>query len=517
MYSEKKQALAAELSLKRPAVLAVSGAHNSGKTTLLEKLIPLLRARGLKVGVIKHDGHDFTPDVPGTDSFRLREAGAEGVAVFSGSRYLLTEEFRLNEQDLLALFERHGYDLVLMEGFKESGWPKIEVVRKAVSEEPVSFEPLAIVGMFRARILHWTSPQRWPTGSLHRCLHCNEGRRNHETDPYRRCGRQVLCHDITQIIPGEFKGARFKKGHVIQPEDIPVLLSIGKENLYVWEKKPGILHEDEAAALLYKAAAGQNIHGTEPREGKIELIADCDGLLKIDRRALLAVNSTPQMMIATIHGDLPVKKGAKLAGTRIIPLVIEQEKMEAMQAAAGPKPILNVLPFHQKKFAVINTGSEVFKGRIEDKFTPILEQKLAVYGCEMAFHKVCDDDPAGITAAILEAKAAGCELIFTTGGMSVDPDDRTPLAIRNTGAEIVTYGAPVLPGAMFLVSYLDGVPVCGLPGCVMYAKRTIFDLLLPRLLADDPITAEDIARLGEGGLCLGCAECHWPNCGFGHC
>ena len=298
---------------------------------------------------------------------------------------------------------------------------------------------------------------------------------------------QVLCHDITQIIPGEFKGARFRKGHIIQPEDIPVLLSIGKENLYVWEKKPGILHEDEAAALLYKAAAGKNIHGTEPKEGKIELIADCDGLLKINREALLAVNRTPQMMIATIHGDLPVKKGQKLAGTRIIPLVIEQEKMDAMQAAAGSEPILNVLP------------------------------KLAEYGCEMTFHKVCDDDPAGITTAILEAKEAGCELIFTTGGMSVDPDDRTPLAIRNTGADIVTYGAPVLPGAMFLVSYLDGVPVCGLPGCVMYAKRTIFDLLLPRLLADDAITAEDIARLGEGGLCLGCAECHWPNCGFGHC
>ena len=328
---------------------------------------------------------------------------------------------------------------------------------------------------------------------------------------------QVLCHDITQIIPGEFKGARFRKGHVIQPEDIPVLLSIGKENLYVWEKKPGILHEDEAAALLYKAAAGKNIHGTEPKEGKIELIADCDGLLKINREALLAVNRTPQMMIATIHGDLPVKKGQKLAGTRIIPLVIEQEKMDAMQAAAGSEPILNVLPMQAKKFAVITTGSEVFKGRIEDKFTPILVGKLAEYGCEMTFHKVCDDDPAGITAAILEAKAAGCELIFTTGGMSVDPDDRTPLAIRNTGADIITYGAPVLPGAMFLVSYLDGVPVCGLPGCVMYAKRTIFDLLLPRLLADDAISAEDIARLGEGGLCLGCAECHWPNCGFGHC
>ena len=195
---------------------------------------------------------------------------------------------------------------------------------------------------------------------------------------------QVLCHDITQIIPGEYKDARFRKGHVIQPEDIPVLLSIGKENLYVWEKHPGILHEDEAAALLYKAAAGKNIHGTAPKEGKIELIADCDGLLKINRRALMAVNSTPQMMIATIHGDLPVKKGQKLAGTRIIPLVIEQEKMDAMQAAAGAEPILNVLPMQAKKFAVITTGSEVFKGRIEDKFTPILVGKLAEYGCTRA-------------------------------------------------------------------------------------------------------------------------------------
>ena len=326
---------------------------------------------------------------------------------------------------------------------------------------------------------------------------------------------QVLCHDITQIIPGQFKGARFRKGHIVQPEDIPVLLSIGKENLYIWEKRPGILHEDEAAALLYKAAAGRNIHGTEPKEGKIELVADCDGLLKIDRAALLAVNRTPQMMIAAIHGDLPVKKGQKLAGTRIIPLVIEQEKMDAMQAAAGSEPILNVLPFHPKKFAVITTGSEVFKGRIEDRFTPILVGKLAEYGCEMTYHKTCDDDPAGITAAILEAKAAGCEMIFTTGGMSVDPDDRTPLAIKNTGAEIITYGAPVLPGAMFLVSYLDGVPVCGLPGCVMYAKATIFDLVLPRIAAGVRLKKRDFTAFGEGGLCLGCDSCTYPHCGFG--
>ncbi len=327
---------------------------------------------------------------------------------------------------------------------------------------------------------------------------------------------QVLCHDVTRIIPGVEKGPAFRKGHIIQPEDIPVLLSIGKENLYVWEKKPGILHEDEAAALLYHAAAGANIHGTEAKEGKIELIADCDGLLKINRKGLVAVNRLPQMMIATIRGDMPVKKGARLAGTRIIPLVIEQEKMDEMQQAAGSEPLLNVLPFKPKRCAVLTTGSEVFKGRIKDSFTPILETKLAEYGCKIDFHRVLDDDPAGITAAILEAKDAGCELIFCTGGMSVDPDDRTPLAIKNTGADIISYGAPVLPGAMFLLSYLDGVPVCGLPGCVMYAKRTIFDLIFPRLLADDPVTSEDLAELGEGGFCLGCGNCTWPNCGFGH-
>ena len=326
---------------------------------------------------------------------------------------------------------------------------------------------------------------------------------------------QVLCHDITQIIPGEYKDARFRKGHVIQPEDIPVLLSIGKENLYVWEKHPGILHEDEAAALLYKAAAGKNIHGTAPKEGKIELIADCDGLLKINRKALMAVNSTPQMMIATIHGDLPVKKGQKLAGTRIIPLVIEQEKMDAMQAAAGAEPILNVLPMQAKKVGIITTGSEVFKGRIEDKFTPILQSKLAVYGCEMVFHKVCDDDPAGITAAILEAKAAGCELIFTTGGMSVDPDDLTPTAIADAGAEVVTYGMPSQPGNMLLVAYAGKTCIVGVPGAAVKLPTTTLDVVLPQIFTGVKFKKEDFVRLGDGGVCQSCDGCHWPNCTFG--
>ena len=328
----------------------------------------------------------------------------------------------------------------------------------------------------------------------------------------------ILCHDLTQIIPGEFKGARFRKGHVVTEEDVPVLLSMGKEHLYVWEMQPGMLHEDDAALRLCGLSMGKNIRRSEDiREGKIELFAQCDGYFTVDAERLFAVNSVPDVMLATRKGGTAVKSGDKLAGMRVIPLAVPESTLKQAETAAGPEPILNVLPYRLKSAGIVTTGSEVKSGLIEDKFTPILEAKLKEYGCEMTFHKVCDDDPAGITAAILEAKAAGCELIFTTGGMSVDPDDRTPLAIKNTGADIITYGAPVLPGAMFLVSYLDGVPVCGLPGCVMYAKRTIFDLLLPRLLADDLITAEDIARLGEGGLCLNCEVCHWPNCGFGHC
>ncbi len=347
----------------------------------------------------------------------------------------------------------------------------------------------------------------------------------------------VLCHDITQIINTEdesrgihkCKGPVFRKGHVVTQEDVPVLLSVGKEHLYVWEKSEGILHEDEAAEILRDLCLNTNMHASTPSEGKIEITAECDGLLKIDSNALRSVNSTPQMMIATRHGNTPVKCGDKLAGTRIIPLVIEQEKMLSMRervlAMSDGAPILHLMPYAHKKVGIVTTGSEVYKGRIKDTFTPVLIKKMEEFDVEIAGHIVCDDDDKKTTAAILELIEKGADLVLCTGGMSVDPDDRTPLAIRNTGAEIISYGAPVLPGAMFLVSYLHRkneenteetvIPVLGLPGCVMYAKRTIFDILLPRIMADDPITAEDIADLGEGGLCLGCSICTWPNCGFG--
>ena len=327
---------------------------------------------------------------------------------------------------------------------------------------------------------------------------------------------QVLCHDITQIIKGVTKDAAFRKGQVIREEDIPVLLSMGKDNLYVWERDENMLHEDEAAEILRDMCINQNMSPTAPKEGKINLIADCDGLFIADTERLFKINSFGRMMIATLPSGIPVKKGEKIAGTRVIPLVIEKEVMEQAKALAGDEPLLRLLPIKKKKFGLVTTGNEVFHGRIKDTFSPVVIEKMAEYGCELMGHEISDDDHERITACIHKLLDAGAEMVLCTGGMSVDPDDKTPLAIKNTGANIISYGAPVLPGAMFLLSYMDvGRPVCGLPGCVMYARRSIFDIVLPFLLCDEPVTEQMLAGLGNGGLCRNCPECHFPNCGFG--
>lgn len=333
----------------------------------------------------------------------------------------------------------------------------------------------------------------------------------------------VLCHDITQIIPGVIKDAVFRKGHIVTKEDIPVLLSIGKENLYVWEKTQGMLHEDEAAEILKKICIGNNSDdlfiSSSPKEGKIEIKANCSGLLKIDDDRLMAINSLGEMMIASVHGNFYVKKGDKICATRIIPLIIDEKKMENAKKIAGDKPLFSIIPLEQKKTVIITTGSEVAKGRIEDCFGPVVKAKLAELDVPVIEQIILLDEQEAITYNILKSIENGAEMVICTGGMSVDPDDRTPGAIKATGADIISYGAPILPGAMFLLSYIEQrskkIPVLGLPGCVMYAKRTVFDLLLPRILANDNITASDISRYGQGGLCLNCETCHFPNCGFG--
>ncbi len=330
----------------------------------------------------------------------------------------------------------------------------------------------------------------------------------------------VLCHDITQIIKGVTKDAVFRKGHIVTEEDIPVLLSVGKENLYVWEKEEGMLHENDAAEILRQICQGEHMHPSDVKEGKIELIADIDGVLKIEREKLRKVNSLGEIMIASRHGDFPVKKGDKLAGTRVIPLVISEEKMQQAKDVTAGGAIFNILPYKKKKAGIVTTGSEVYYHRIKDTFTPVIEEKMAEYDIEIGGHEICNDDPQMIENAIRSLLADGCNMIVCTGGMSVDPDDRTPYAIRQVTGEIVSYGAPVLPGAMFLLAYYreegkEVIPVLGLPGCVMYSKRTIFDLVLPRVTVGEILAAEDLNTLGEGGLCLNCPECTFPNCGFG--
>ena len=296
---------------------------------------------------------------------------------------------------------------------------------------------------------------------------------------------------------------------------MPVLLSVGKEHVYIWEKDDTRFHENEAARILCEMSRNDYMDASDPSEGKIELTAQVDGLFTLDRQRLYAVNSLGEMMIATRHAG-PVKKGDKLAGMRVIPLVIEKEKMAEARETAGNTPLLTLTPYRALKVGLITTGSEVYYGRIQDQFTPVIKAKLAEYGAEVTHHVLLPDDHAAVTEKIKEFLADGVDMVLCTGGMSVDPDDKTPLAIRNAGVNIVTYGAPVLPGAMFLLSYTDdGRPVCGLPGCVMYAKRTIFDLVLPYLAAGVPVTREQIAAYGEGGLCLNCKVCTWPNCGFG--
>lgn len=326
----------------------------------------------------------------------------------------------------------------------------------------------------------------------------------------------VLCHDMTRIVKDVVKDAAFRKGHIVREEDIPVLLSMGKEHIYVYEKKEGMVHENDAALVLSELCINDHMTTTEVKEGKIEIKAEIDGFFQVDVDKLNSINSLDEIMIATRMGNLPVKAGDKLAGMRVIPLVIDEEKLTNAKEIAGDKPILKITPFKNLKAGIVTTGNEVFYGRIRDTFTPVIEDKLKNQGIEVICHITSNDDTDRIKSAIMEIKESGADLIICTGGMSVDPDDLTPAAIKNSGAKIVTYGAPVLPGAMFLLAYFDdGTTIMGVPGCAMYKKNTIFDIILPYVTAGIEIDKSHIARLGYGGLCLDCEVCHYPNCQFG--
>lgn len=333
--------------------------------------------------------------------------------------------------------------------------------------------------------------------------------------PVHNAVGMVICHDITQIIRGKIKDARFRKGHIIKEEDIPVLLSLGKDNIYVWENKEGFLHENEAAKRLEKLIQGKNVSFTKPKEGKIIFKADCDGLLEVNKEVLNKINNIGQIIISTLYDGMPVKRGDILAATKVVPLMIDEEKIKEAEKLVNIEKIISVKKYKKVNIGLIVTGNEVYYGRIKDTFGPVIEEKVKEYGAEIKYKTILDDNPQKVTEMIDKYLDQGVDMVICTGGMSVDPDDRTPKAIRDTGAEIITYGAPVLPGAMFLISYKNNIPILGLPGCVMYCKTTVFDLALPIILSGEKIKKEDINSYGYGGLCLGCDVCKYPYCSLG--
>jgi molybdopterin biosynthesis enzyme len=309
-----------------------------------------------------------------------------------------------------------------------------------------------------------------------------------------------LAHDITEIVPGKHKGPAFRRGHVVRPEDIPKLLDVGKAHLYVMELEQGELHEEDAARRLARVAAGPNISLTDPVEGRVNLVAEIPGLLKIDADLLYRFNALGDLILSTLPSNRYVKKGDVLAGTRTIPVVVKEELVKKGEAICKEKPIVTILPIPSRRIHLIVTGGEVFSGRIKDGFEPVVRRKVSEMGSDVEAVKFAPDDPVKIAAHIKDSYQAGAELILVSGGMSVDPDDLTPEGIRRSGARVECHGFPVLPGSMFLMAYLSETPILGLSGCVIHDPVTAFDVLLPRLLAGERISRSDVVSMGHGGL-----------------
>ncbi len=324
----------------------------------------------------------------------------------------------------------------------------------------------------------------------------------------------ALCHDITAMRDG-FKGAAFKRGHVITQEDIPALLDLGKRTVFVWEENAGEIHEEDAALRMAAMAPVEGAHYTAPSEGKVLLMADQRGMFRVDTALLQKINSIGDITISTLPDHYPVEPGARLASMRIVPLVTKEEQILRAEQLCAEKKLLDLRPYQEKKLGVIITGSEIYSGRIRDKFEPVVRAKMKQYPAQILGVTICDDNLDMITSEAKKFLDQGADFLIFTGGMSVDPDDLTPTAIRTLGADIVTHGVPSQPGNMTLVAYLGETAILGVPGAAISLPTTIFDVLLPQIFAGDRITKADLIRLGDGGLCQLCKSCHFPNCTFG--
>ncbi len=326
-----------------------------------------------------------------------------------------------------------------------------------------------------------------------------------------------LAHDITEVLPGKYKGPRFRRGHVVQAHELDHLRRLGKRHLYVLKLDSEHLHEDDAVQYLAQALAGPGVsYEAEPKEGKLNFTASYDGLLKVNASGLIDFNLSPDVMCASLHNNVPVKKGQLLAGTRAIPLIIRKDSLDhAVATAQANYPVLAVMAYNPMRTRLIITGNEVYEGLIEDRFESIVRAKLENMGADLAETAILPDDQGRIAQTVSEFLAKDTDLIITTGGMSVDPDDVTRCGVQQAGVERIYYGAGVLPGAMLQLAYHNQVPIVGIPACGLHHKATAFDLVLPRILAGERLDHRDLAALSVGGMCMNCPTCSYPACPFG--
>lgn len=324
----------------------------------------------------------------------------------------------------------------------------------------------------------------------------------------------TLCHDLTEMRDG-FKGPAFRRGHVITAEDIPHMLDIGKRTVYVWEENAGEIHEEDAALRMAAMAPVAGAHYTGPSEGKVLLIADGEGMLRVDTALLRELNGIGDITISTLPDHYPVRAGMRLASMRIVPLVTREEQIVRAEKLCEGRKLLDLLPYRPRRTGLIITGSEIYHGRIRDKFEAVARRKLSAYPGEVLGAAVCDDDLDMLVDAARGFLQKGADFLIFSGGMSVDPDDLTPTAIRRLGCEVISHGVPSQPGNMTLMAYLGDIPVMGVPGAAIHLPTTIFDAMLPQVFCGARFTKRELIGLGDGGLCQLCESCHFPNCTFG--
>jgi hypothetical protein len=320
---------------------------------------------------------------------------------------------------------------------------------------------------------------------------------------------------MTRVIPGKCKEVAFPRGHVIKEEDVVVLLSMGKEHVFITEGHEGEVHEEEAAKRLADAFAGTDFGRSGVKEGRVNLVSTMSGVFKVNIPLLSQINSIEGVVLATRHNNTVSRPEMVMAGTKIIPLYVPEADLCLVEdLCRKQEKVIRILPFKLKKVGVVVTGSEVYKGLIQDKFTDTIKNKVEALGAYIEHSVVVPDDENMIAGSVLDMKTRGCELIFVCGGFSVDPDDVSVEGVEQSGAKIIAYGAPVMPGSMCLVADLNGVPILGAPACAIWNKATVIEVFLPRMLAGDKITRAEVAALGNGGLCLGCEPCVYPLCPF---